>query len=270
MTDGTSPEPIERLAVIVAMRSELQHLPHLPRLPQAGEGPWPAVTWQQGHVEVTAVLCGIGMIRAAAATEATIHRHRPDAVLNFGCTGAHRRDVNIGDVIIGTRAVPHATMIITPEGVNRYHLHDNVDAPGPGETGIPADPGLLAIARHAASGWLPEPWRAESPAPRVLEGVVASADVWTQSHAGIEAISERHLSLCEDMEAAAIATISALHGVPFLTIKDISNNELQQATIFDPEGAHLPEAEVGRRAAELTGRVIAAIAQSTDQDVLSG
>jgi nucleoside phosphorylase len=153
-------------------------------------------------------------------------------------------------------------MIVTPEGVNRYHLHDNVEAPGPGETGIPADPGLLEIARHAASGWSPEPWRAGSPAPRVLEGIVASADVWTQSHAGIDAISERHMSLCEDMEAAAIATIAALHGVPYLTIKDISNNELQQATIFDPEGAHLPEAEVGRRAAELTGRVIAAIADA--------
>lgn len=262
MTERASLAPIERLAVIVAMRSELQHLPHLPRLPQADEGPWPAVTWQQGHVELTAVHCGIGMIRAAAATEATILRHRPDAVLNFGCTGAHRRDLNIGDVIIGTRAVPHASLIVTPEGVNRYHLHDNVAAPGPGETGTPSDPELLAIARRAASGWSPDPWRAGSPEPRVLEGVVASADVWTQSHAGIDAIAERHRSLCEDMEAAAIATIAALHGVPFLTIKDISNNELQQATIFDPEGAHLPTSEVGRRAATLTGRVIAAIADA--------
>jgi adenosylhomocysteine nucleosidase len=256
------PAIIERLAVIVAMRSELQHLPALPRLPEADEGPWPSVTWQQGQVEVTAVLCGIGMIRAAAATEATILRHQPDAILNFGCTGAHRRDVNVGDVIIGTRSVAHATMIVEPDGASRYHLHDNLEAPGPGETGIPADPGLLAVARHAAADWSPPPWHAGSPDPRVLEGVVASADVWTQSHAGIDAIAERHLSLCEDMEAAAIATIAAVHGVPFLAVKDISNNELQQATIFDPEGAHLPEAEVGRRAATLTGRVIAAIADT--------
>ncbi len=247
------------------MPSELQHLPELPHLPVPGDSPWPAVTWRQGAVEITAVLCGIGMIRAAAATEATVLHDQPDAVLNFGCTGAHRPDVNIGDVIIGTRTVPHGTMIIDPEGMNQYSTHDGVDAPEPGLTGIAADPGLLAIARDAAEGWVPDTWGGRNPSPRVLEGVVASADIWTQSPAGIEALAERHLSLCEDMEAAAIATICALHDVPFLTIKDISNNELQQVTIFDPEGTHLPEAEVGRRAGILTGRVIAAIAGAAQQ-----
>jgi adenosylhomocysteine nucleosidase len=259
---GSQSTTIERVAVIVAMPSELQHLPGLPCLPEPGGDPWPAVSWRQGGVDITAVLCGIGMVRAAAATEATIARHRPDAVLNFGCTGAHRRDVHVGDVVIGTRAVSHATMIVAPDGAARYDLHDGLAAPGPGETGVAADPGLLAIARNAAAGWAPEAWAATGPEPRVLEGVVASADVWTQSHAGINAISERHRSLCEDMEAGAIATVCALHEVPFLTIKDISNNELLQATVFDPEMAHLPEAEVGRRAATLAGRVIASIAGS--------
>lgn len=254
------PDRIERVAVIVAMPSELQHLPGLPHLPEAGDSPWPSVSWRHGGIEITAVLSGIGMVRAAAATEATITQHRPDAMLNFGCTGGHRRDVHVGDVVIGTRTVSHATMVVAPDGTTRYDLHDGLDAPGPGETGVAADPGLLAIARHAATGWSPDPWGAGGSEPRVLEGVVASADIWTQAHAGIDAISERHLSLCEDMEAGAVATICALHEVPFLTIKDISNNELLQATVFDPEMAHLPEAEVGRRAATLTGRVIGAIA----------
>ncbi len=251
---------IERIAVIVAMPSELQHLPGLPQLPEADDRPWPVVAWSQGAVEITAVLCGIGMVRAAAATEATIALFRPDAVLNFGCTGAHRRDVHVGDVVIGTRTVSHGTLVVDPNGVSRYTMHDGSDVPGPGDTGLPSDPGLLAVARDSASGWTPEPWGDQNPSPRVLEGVVASADVWTQSHAGIDALAERHVSLCEDMEAAAIAEICALHDVPFLTVKDISNNELQQATIFDPDGEYLPEAEVGRRAAILTGRVIAAIA----------
>jgi len=252
----------ERIAVIAAMPSELQHLPGLPHLPQTSDDTWPSVTWSQGNLEITAVLCGIGMIRAAAATEATITHHQPDAVLNFGCTGAHRRDVNVGDVIIGTRAVSHGTAIIEPSGVNRYWTHDGMDPPEPGKTGLAADPGLLAVAREVAADWTPDAWGTRNPSPRVLEGVVASADVWTQSHAEIEALAERHLSLCEDMEAAAIATICALHDVPFLTIKDISNNELLQMTIFDPEGTHLPEAEVGRRAAALAGRILAAIADA--------
>ena len=254
---------ISRIAVIVAMRSELQHLPALPNVPEPGDSPWPSVSWTQEDIEVTALLCGIGMIRAAAATESAIAAHNPDAIINFGCTGSHRRDINVGDVVIGTRSVAHATMVIGPDGASRFDLHDGLEPPPPGETGVGSDPGLLSIARSAAAGWQPDPWRGatgENLSPRVHEGVVASADIWTQSHAGIEALAERHHSLCEDMEAGAIAGICHLHGVPFLTIKDISNNELQQATIFDPEGAHLPEDEVGRRAATLTGRVIAAIA----------
>jgi nucleoside phosphorylase len=255
---------IQCITVIVAMRSELQHLSGLPHVPAARDDyPWPSVTWRQGSLEITAVVCGIGMVRAAAATEAAIAAHRSDAVLNFGCTGSHSNDINVGDVVIGTRAVAHSTMVVGPDGASRFDLHDGKEPPPPGETGIAADPSLLAIARTAATGWQPDPWQSASghnPAPRVHEGIVASADIWTQSHASIAALAERHHSLCEDMEAAAIATVCQLHDVPFLTIKDISNNELQQATIFDPSLGHLPEAEVGRRAATLAGRVLDAIA----------
>lgn len=250
---------IERIAVIVAMRSELQHLPGLPGIPERTDGPWPSITWRHGDLEITAVLCDIGMVRSAAATEATISRHRPGAILNFGCTGSHRSDVDVGDVVIGTRSVAHTTMVVGPDGTPRFHLHDGREAPPPGETGVPSDPELLRIARKTAAGWAPDPWGANA-SPKVHEGVVASADVWTQSPAAIEALVERHHTMCEDMEAAAIADICELHGVPFLTIKDISNNELRQATVFDPDMAHLPEDQVGRRAGVLTGRVIDAIA----------
>jgi len=252
-----------RISVIVAMESELQHLPGLPALPAPGGTPWPSTTWRQGQLEVTAVLCGIGMIRAAAATESAIARHRPDAILNFGCTGSHRHDVRVGDVVIGTRSVAHTSMVIGPDGTPRFDLHDGREAPPPGETGVASDPELLRIARECARDWTPDPWGDDAVAvhpPRVHEGVVASADVWTQSPAAIEALAERHHSMCEDMEAAAIAGICELHGVPFLTIKDISNNELLQATVFDPDMAHLPAEEVGRRAAILTGRILDAIA----------
>lgn len=252
---------IKRLVVIVAMRSELQHLPGLPHLPPEpdDDDPWPSVTWNQYGLEITAVACGIGMIRAAAATEAMIAAHAPHAILNFGCTGAHERHVNVGDLVIGTRSVSHTSMVIAPDGTGRFDLHDGMKAPVAGQTGIASDPALLTIVREAANGWTPERWigaKDDSPAPRIHEGVVASADVWTQAHDAITELAQRHLSLCEDMESAAIATVAALHGVPYLTIKDISNNELQQATVFDPDLEHLPKSEVGRRAAMLMGRVI--------------
>ena len=260
--------PIDRIAVIVAMPSELQHLPELPSLPvQNALSPWPHVTWEEGHVEITAMLCGIGMIRAAAATESAIREHTPDAILNFGCTGAHREDVHVGDVIIGTRSVAHASMVIDPSGTPRFDLHDGALPSPPGETGFASSLALLSVARDAAEGWslrIDASSGRDSRPCRIHEGVVASADIWTQSPSGIQALTDRHHSLCEDMEAGAIATIAHLHEVPFLTIKDISNNELHKPTEFDPNMSHLPEAEVGRRAALLTGRVIERIVHASE------
>jgi adenosylhomocysteine nucleosidase len=257
---------IDRIAIIVAMPSELQHLVGLPAIPQPEAAtPWPTASWQYGSLDATAALCGIGMIRAAAATQAVITAARPDAVINFGCTGAHRPDLRVGDVVIGLRSVAHATMVVEPDGGARFHLHDGLEAPPPGETGIASDPSLVNIARAAAENWVPDPWLSPTGSnhrPRVREGVVASADIWTQAPEAITLLADRHHSLCEDMEAAAIATVCALHDVPFLTIKDISNNEFQRATIFDPEMGHLPEHEVGRRAATLTGRVLDRIASA--------
>ncbi len=57
------------------------------------------------------------------------------------------------------------------------------------------------------------------------------------------------------MEAAAIAQVCTLHQVPFLTIKDISNNEfhaVSDLTAF----ADFPTEEAGKRAATLLLRVV--------------
>jgi adenosylhomocysteine nucleosidase len=259
---------IAGIAIVVAMPSELQHLPGLPGMPTHGDSPWPTVEWAQGGLDRALIECGSGMIRAAAATEHVIVTWQPDIILNFGCAGAHRADVRVGDVVIGTRSVAHGSMVIPRDGLARFDQHDGAEPPPPGSTGVPSAPALIAIAREAAAGWTPDPWHGisgDNDVPRVHEGIVASADVWTQAHTAIETLAERHQSSCEDMEAAAIATVCALHDVPFLTIKDISNNELLKTTIFDPEMGHLPEPEVGRRAAALTGRVIDAIAHGNRQ-----
>ena len=60
--------------------------------------------------------------------------------------------------------------------------------------------------------------------------MAASADRWNRSPARIEGLVRLHDSHCEDMEAAALALVCASHDVPFLTVKDISNNDLLRAT----------------------------------------
>lgn len=254
------PAPI---GVICALEEELEHL-------RAGLAPgveeWHAGRsyWRTalGSRPMMLARCGIGMLSAAAVTEALIGRHAPAMVLNYGCTGAHRDDVLPGDLVIGARVVAYDTIRVDVDGVERYagmrYLHkgrqQKVDY-------LAADPTLLAAATRAAgrlegrhepwppaSGW---PETVPHRAPRLFAGTVASADRWNRAHERIRALAGLHESLCEDMEAAAIALTCASHDVPFLAIKDISNNELLRTTDarhFDTETA----GQLGRRAAVLT------------------
>ena len=62
------------------------------------------------------------------------------------------------------------------------------------------------------------------------------------------------------MEAAAIAQVCALHAVPFLTIKDLSNNEFHAASDIAGGFTDFPTAEVGKRAAALVYRLLECLA----------
>jgi adenosylhomocysteine nucleosidase len=247
------------------MEAELRHLLAVGVEREVADGIWLDRHLAVAGVPLVAVCSGMGMVNAAAATERLIGAHRPRAVLNFGCSGAHRRDVLPGDVVIGEATVHHGAVHILASGEEHF-------VAAASEVGgelfpareWPADPTLLALAKEAAAGWTPEPWPVEAgwPAtvpyrePVVHAGAVASADVWTQAHARLDLLHQRHGTLCEDMEAAAIAQVCARHGVPFLTIKDISNNEYHAATDIAGGFTGFPTAEVGKRAAALLVRVV--------------
>lgn len=261
------PRPV---GVVVAMEAELRHLVERVTVArEATDGIWLDRHATVDGVPLVLVCSGMGMVNAAAATERLIGRHAPRAVLNFGCSGAHRRDILPGDVVIGERSVNHGAVHILPDG---SELYTGVAYEIGGETMAPSDlasdPGLLALAGEAADGWRPEPWPREAGwpaaipyrAPEVHAGAVASADIWTQAHARLDLLHGRHGTLCEDMEAAAIAQVCARHGVPFLPLKDISNNEFHAATDIDGAFAAFPAAEVGKRAAALLLRLVGRMA----------
>jgi adenosylhomocysteine nucleosidase len=247
------------------MEAELRHLLELVTVTRdERDGIWRERWATVAGMPVVATLSGIGMVAAAAATERLINSHHPRAILNFGCAGAHRRDILPGDVVIGERVVHHSAVHILTTGEEYYSgFGYEVGGEKVKASDLAADPALLAAARAALAGFVPEPWPRDLAWPTgvpyrppvVHAGVVASADVWTQALARLDLLHSRHQSLCEDMEAAAIAQVCAIHGVPFLTIKDISNNEFHRASdvvSFDD----FPVEEIGRRAAGLAVRVI--------------
>jgi adenosylhomocysteine nucleosidase len=260
MTDlNTDQEPV---AVVCAMNKELDHLRVLlPPQHEAwheGRGYW--VTALQ-HSPVILTCCGVGMANAAAATEALITRYHPRAVLNYGCSGSHRLDVLPGDLVIGSRVVLPDRVTVEADGSERYmgmwYLHHGI--PKKVES-LSCSSSLLELATRTAAllegsyeAWpLAAGWPSSVPhrTPQALVGTIATSDRWNRAPHRISQIVAQHDSVCEDMEAAAIALICASHEGPFLAVKDISNNELLRST---NEGFLTETAgQLGRRAATFT------------------
>jgi nucleoside phosphorylase len=270
----TTPQLSAPLAIICALEEELCHLRNA--LP-----PGEAISHAGRQYEVTTLgerpivltLCGIGMLSAAAVTEAVIGRWTPAAVLNYGCTGAHRDDLLPGDLVIAGRVVAYDNVNVSPEGEERYSRMRYLRR-GQQERAdyFAADPALLASAQEAAarlegqhepwpptSGW---PEQVPHRTPRVVTSTVASADRWNRARERISGLVAAHDSSCEDMEAAAIALVCASHDTPFLSIKDISNNELLRVT--DSVSFQALGPQLGRRAAMLMLATLRELTQPAD------
>ncbi|MCA9859039.1 MAG: 5'-methylthioadenosine/S-adenosylhomocysteine nucleosidase [Thermomicrobiales bacterium] len=257
-----------KIGIVVAMSSERVHLdPYASVQTTERHGPWRVDCLTIAGKHVAAVTSGIGMANAAAGTEFLIQTERPDLIMNFGCAGAHRRDLLPGDVVIASEVINHSLMQIFPDGTERYTGYAT-ESNGEHQHGfeLESDPKLVELAQTAATANPPQPWPPSLfwPAsipyrlPEVHVGPVVSADTWTQAHFRLDILHERHGSLCEEMEAAAIGRIAGLHGIPFLAIKDISNNEyLRESDLAS--FSDFPIAEVGKRAATLLAQTIALV-----------
>lgn len=255
------------IVIIIAMESERRHLDDL--LPG-----WELLDqpiWQTRRRDnIVTITCGVGLINAAAATQYAITTYQPNVILNYGCAGAHVRDIYPGDVVIGQTVVHHGRMIFSPDG-EIVPLGFGFTVPGDEEKTrrVTSDSDLVAMAESVSAALSLPHWPQElrvqgqpDRAPEVRTGTVSSGDIWLQHPELIDAGNSRTESLCEDMEAVAVGQIAAMNGLPFLTVKDISNSEFHEATVFDADTDALPTAEVGLRAAMVIAEVLKRICHS--------
>lgn len=270
------------IAIVVAIPEESTHLESLLRAHGAkwdgtdACGPRRFDRITLGGIPFVLTMSWIGMVAAAAATEAVIARYAPRVVLNYGCTGAHREEILLGDVVVGTACIAYDRGRLRPGGAFDHmpmRLYRNGE--GTKVDAFAANPALLALAESVAARgtWQAEPWPEASwlagfphRAPRAFFGPIGSADRFTQDADALRALHTRFGTLCEDMEAAAIAQVCALHGVPFLTVKDISNNEFHAVSTFGETGTfHILHAELGKRAASFLFALLERLAAMPDE-----
>ncbi len=154
-----------------------------------------------GH-EIFALCSGCGEIDAAAGTQLLIAKYGCEAMLNFGVTGALDPSLKVEDLFV-VRKVRHYEFDTSP--VDDVLPNQYAEFPDPF---IPLDDALIRKAKAAV--------------PALQETVAASGGRFVADREEKIRLRELGCQIC-DMEAAAIARVCWMCGVPCLSIKCISD-----------------------------------------------
>ena len=159
------------------------------------------------------VLSGIGKASAARAVTELILTEHPDCIINSGVAGGLKDFiVKAGDVVIGSEVAYHDVWCGEPN--ERGQVQGLPSR-------FPADPVLLAKATALAAS---REWPVT-----IHTGLIASGDqFYISREEDARILSVRPDALASDMESGAIAQTCHHYGVPFLSIRSISDTHLTE------------------------------------------
>ncbi len=185
---------------------------------ESGEGPFRYVEGRTDDMGNEAVLtrCGIGKVNAAVGACELIRRHRPDCIVSTGVAGGLGAEVRVGDVVASERLAYHdvycgndGTSYGQLQGMPLYFEADRI------------------LLRHALGLGA-----VLAPGSRLHSGLLCTGDRFVETP-DTPAI-RRHFpqALAVDMESAAIAQTCYLYGMPFLSLRIISDTPGAHADNF--------------------------------------
>ena len=211
-----------KIGILCACEEELApFLPELEGCTVTTRGKWQVYGGLFRGVETAAVVSGMCKVNAAAAAQLLITGFGADAVINSGTAGAMRGDLEVFDTVISAETLHH--------DVDPSVLTDHM--PRYDSAVFPADARLLALSREAAL---------RAPGVRqVFWGRMATGERFIDTE-GRQAINERFAPLCVDMETAAIAQVCCAFGVPYLSVRTITDTPSERGS--DNFLKNLPEA----------------------------
>ncbi len=173
-----------------------------------------------GHL-VSLLICGVGKVNAALATEALLSLRHPEVVILFGCGGAYPRSgLQVGDLAIATEEIFGDEGVQSPSGFldmeqlglplatyQNEPLFNKIPLITPmiNEVRAMLKPGLVAKGQSLITG------------PFVTVSCGSGTD---QIAADITARTD---GICENMEGAAVAQVCLQHKVSMIELRGISN-----------------------------------------------
>lgn len=156
-------------------------------------------------------LCGVGKVNSARCTQIIIDIMKVDFIINVGVAGGLSDNLNVCDIVIGSKLVQHDFDITV-------FNHEKGYIPNVGVY-LSSDEYLLHIAESS---------KKELKNTSFHTGTIASGDIFCTDAKMSQKINKKFNALCVDMEGASIAQTAFLSGVPFLVVRaisDIPNNQ---------------------------------------------
>jgi len=237
-----------RIGILGASKEEVEHiLEDLEETSRESIGKRRYFTGSLYGQDVVLNISGWGKVSSAAAATAMITRYNVDSIIFCGVCGAASPELNIGDIIIGSKFVQHdldaqpifAKYQVPPLGVSCFHLGlDFIRKP----TYFEADPVLLKAAFEAAQSFVSKSINEDIPSellnkfnikkPGFYKGLIATGDQFIRS---TEKMGELQSELPEikavEMEGAAVAQVCSNFAIPFACIRIVSDKADHSAII---------------------------------------
>lgn len=155
-----------------------------------------------GKNEVIVCESGVGKVNASRTTQLLIDNYDVDCVMNIGCAGALKEQLNIGDIVIGKYLVQHDF------DITKFN-HDKGYIPNVGIK-IESDKNLLGMFLNNIDS-------------NVFVGTIATGDIFCTDKNMSLKIHNKFNADCVEMEGAAIAQVCYLCNIPFIIIRSISD-----------------------------------------------
>lgn len=161
----------------------------------------------KGKVILTAC-CGVGKVNAALCAQRLIDSYPITAIINTGVAGGMNPDVKVGDIVIGAEAVQHDLDAVW---LKDYPPHKAV---------FRADERLVQEMESSC----------KEHGIRSFRGRIISGDAFITDNAVKAQLADAFSPYAVDMESAAVGQACYMSGVPYISVRCISDNA-------DDEGA---------------------------------
>lgn len=195
-----------KIGIICAVDVELK--PFLSAITDVKETEKAMLRFYEGSihgVETVAVSCGMGKVNAAIATQILIDTYGADYIINTGTAGAVSRELKLLDTVVSTECAYHD--VDKNILVNRQPYMEDCF--------FKSNEDLIRAAENAAK----QTGLSES----TKFGRTVTGESFIEGEAK-NRINELYEPLTTDMESAAVAHVCYTHGIPFISVRTVTDN----------------------------------------------